>query len=235
MYVFLGVVFLIVLLICFFVILPSKKMRNIYPLVLMMGKKGCGKSTTIAKLVTRHIKNGWTCYSTSYCSGCFKVSPDQVGRVELPDINNNGKTVLFVDEINLLWDNRDFKSFPAYMKEWLIQMRKHHVKCYMFSQTYTCDKKIRDLADEIYLLSKVANVFTYGKKVKKFLTIRNSEMSENGSDITEGMEFEKFFVPRSRFITYIPKYVKMFNTDEINHPLEKVDFQLWDSFGAEEN
>ena len=226
------IVLLCIFVVCLFVfILPSLKFNNPYTLTLLLGKKGCGKTTFLSKLAYKYNKMGWTVYSTFECKDCYKIDYSDIGTYDLVDYKNNpsspSKILLLVDEINLVWDNRSYKDFKQDVNAWLIQMRKYHIKCFMCSQTYTCDKKIRDLSDDIYLMVRLG-CLTVCKKVNKFLTIREDGSGE-GSNVAEGMEFEKFFKPKARLFTYIPYWVRKcsFNTDEVLSPLKQKQYNMW--------
>lgn len=120
-------------------------------------------------------------------------------------------SVIFCDEINLLWDNRDFKSFPKDMQRYF-RLQRHYKHIFIgFSQTYDCDKKIRDLADELIIVRRVARVWIRTKSyIKKVVVI--SPQDENNRD-TATMTDD--FIPRgliydltSPFMAWLPYWVK---------------------------
>ena len=65
----------------------TNKYTNPYKLIMIFGKKGAGKSTTLTKLALQHIKKGWTVYSTELIPGTYYVRPEDIGFVDLPDVN----------------------------------------------------------------------------------------------------------------------------------------------------
>ncbi len=231
--------------------LLTQKYVNPYKLIMIFGKKGAGKSTLLTKLALQHIKLGWTVYSTEFIPGTYFIKPEDIGKVELVDFNfksfdlddykglvklwkrfwnwlfpHKPKILLLVDEVGMIWDNRDFKNFKTYVRDFFKLQRHRHVKCYLFSQTFDIDKKLRDLTDSMYLIKNVARVFTYGKKIRKYITIKES-INDNASTLSEGMEFEPFwlFWMGTRTLTYIPKWSKHFDSF-VAPPLEEVEYEL---------
>lgn len=234
-------------------LLLTQKYVNPYKLIMIFGKKGSGKSTTLTKLALKHLKKGWTVYSTEEIPGTYLVCPGQIGFIDLPDFNfvpfdpdayrglwkllrcffnrlfpHRPKSVLLVDEVGMIWDNRDFKNFKPQVRNWFKLQRHRHCKVYLFSQTFDIDKKLRDLTDAMYLQKNVLRVFTYGKKIRKYITIKES-MQDNASTLSEGMEFEPFifFFMGSRTLTFIPKWSRYFNSFEAD-PLPVPEFGYTD-------
>ena len=90
-------------------------------------------------------------YYKLYVDPSFDIKNGKLPQdIKLPvPVSVKPHSVIFCDEINLLWDNRDFKSFPKDMQKYF-RLQRHYKHIFIgFSQTYDCDKKIRDLADEL--------------------------------------------------------------------------------------
>ncbi|MCM1309225.1 MAG: hypothetical protein NC223_11550 [Butyrivibrio sp.] len=234
----------------FLFVFLTRKFVNPYKLIMVFGKKGSGKSTYLAKLARTHIKKGWTVYSTEPIAGTYYITPSQIGYFSFVDYNYKAfeadrykgfsrlvrcisnklfprfpKILLLVDEVGLIWDNREYKKFDPNVKKFFKFQRHHHVKCYLFSQTFDIDKKLRDLTDEMYLVRNVARIFTYGKKIRKFITIKESQ-TDDSSSLAEGMEFEPFilFFAGSRTLTFIPRWIKYFNSYVTPDELPELEF-----------
>lgn len=237
---FIGILFIILAaLIAAFSIfnLFTWRYKNPYKLIMVFGKKGSGKSTLLARFAQEHYKKGWTVYSTEKTPNCYFVDPVRIGQVQFDDFNykeydpndykglsrvfhniknwffpNRQHCLLLVDEVGMIWDNRNFKNFRTDVRDFFKLQRHYHVKVILFSQTFDIDKKLRDLTDTMYLCTNFFNVFSVAKKIRKYATIVETQTGE--STITEGYKFEPFFIPGSRIRTFIPKYSKYFNSFE---------------------
>ena len=111
----------------------TKKYLNPYKLVFVFGKKGSGKSTLIQKLSNKYYKNGWTVYSTeqSLNSEILPIDPKNIYNYEFPE-----HSCIFIDEVSLIWDNRDFKTMDKKVIEWFRYQRHHKCRVFLFSQTF---------------------------------------------------------------------------------------------------
>lgn len=190
------------------VFLYSLRFKNPYKLIMIFGKKGCGKSTTMTKLCLQHLRKGWHVYSTEPLPGAFYIPADKIGFVQLePD------SVLLVDEVGMIWDNRNFKNFKTEVRDFFKLQRHYRIKVYLFSQTFDIDKKLRDLTDEMYLLVNFMRIFSYGKRILKKIVL-NDSTADAPSSIAENLAFDSFlwFWAGSRTFTFIPKYQKYFNS-----------------------
>lgn len=140
----------------------TKKYLNPYKLVFVFGKKGSGKSTLIQKLSNKYYKNGWTVYSTeeSLNPEILPLDPKNIYNYEFPE-----HSCIFIDEVSLIWDNRDFKTMDKKVIEWFRYQRHHKCRVFLFSQTFDIDKKLRDLTDEMYLVNKYFRVLVRAKRI----------------------------------------------------------------------
>lgn len=188
--------------------LSTKKYLNPYKLIMIFGKKGSGKTTLLTKLSLRYKDRGWTVFCTDHIPGSYKIDYDDIGKVWFPE-----HSVLLVDEVGMIWDNRNFKNFKTEVRDWFKFQRHNKVRVYLFSQSFDIDKKLRDLTDEMYLVTNKLRVFSYGRKIDKIITIRNGT-AEAPSTLAEDYQFESFlFFPfGSRMLTFIPKYAKYFDS-----------------------
>lgn len=194
----------------------TKKYLNPYKLIFIFGKKGSGKSTLLTKYALDYVKRGWNVYSTESCPGTYKISPEDVGYVYFPP-----KSVIIVDEVGMIWDNRGFKNFPTKVRDYFKLQRHYKHVVILASQTFDVDKKIRDLADEMYLVTKKFRVFSYAKKILR-QTVLVEATGQSPSKIDENLVFDSLllFWAGSRKFTYIPKYTQYFDsfgTPDLDH------------------
>ena len=111
----------------------------------------------------------------------------------------------------MIWDSRDFKKFKPEVRDFFKLQRHYHVVCYLASQTFDIDKKLRDLTDGMILFVNVFNVFSVGKSITKKIVLTDST-SEAESRIAENLKFKPIWDWK---FTYIPKYSKYFNSFKV--------------------
>lgn len=187
--------------------LSTRRFLNPYKLTMIFGKKGCGKSTTLQKLGRKYQKAGWRVFCTDKSFEDFIYFPAEwVGIYKIP-----GDSVLLVDEVGMIWDNRNFKNFSNSVRDWFKLQRHEKCRVYMFSQTFDIDKKLRDLTDEMFLLENRFRIFSYGKRITKHSVLTVAE-SDRPSTIAENLSFVPFLCPGSRMLTFIPRYAKRFDS-----------------------
>lgn len=186
----------------------TKKYINPYKLYMVVGKKGSGKTTMLVRLAYEHLRKGWTVYSTEIIPGCYHILYSDIGKFDLPS-----GSVLLVDEVGMVWDARKYKDFPDHLRDWFKYQRHEGVKVYLFSQTFDVDKKIRDLTDNMYLVTNVARVFAYGKRIIKVPDLVKPS-AEGPARLDDVLKFDSFlwFWCGSRIFTFIPRYAKLFNS-----------------------
>lgn len=177
---------------------------------MIYGKKGAGKTTYLTRMSIKFNRDGWHVFSNTEIFGTYKLNTDWIGRFDFPE-----KSVLLLDEVGMIWDNRNFKSFPSEVRDFFKLQRHKRVYVIMASQSFDIDKKLRDLTDEMFLLQNLFNVFTVAKKINKYQTISNQDNNDNSNDsiscLTETYKFSSFF---SWQWIYNPRYFKFFNSFE---------------------
>ena len=158
----LFVIFFVLLIFCLVFHRLTRSFLNPYKLVFVFGKKGSGKSTLIQKLSNQYNKRGWTVYSTeeSLNPQILPIDPKYIYNYEFPE-----HSCIFIDEVSLIWDNRDFKTMDKKVIEWFRYQRHHKCRVFLFSQSFDIDKKLRDLTDEMYLVEKYFRVFVRAKRI----------------------------------------------------------------------
>lgn len=181
---------------------------NPYKLTMVFGKKGSGKTTLLAKLAIKYLRQGIPVYSTEDIPGTYKLDPALIGTVAFPE-----GAVVLVDEVGMIWDNRNFKSFSAAVRDWFKLQRHYKLHVYLFSQTFDVDKKIRDLVDDMYLVERKFRVFSYAKRIICKPQLIEAD-ADHPSQIVENLVFDSLFWCwcGSRRFTFIPKYAKFFDS-----------------------
>lgn len=155
-------IFLLIFLLGFsFLIFLDIKLKNPYKLYVIIGNKGTGKTAYMTSLAYKYAKKGYNVY-TNY--GIFNPLKFKYWLDEYPP-----KSVLFIDEIGLVHDNRGFKSFPEECTEFYKYQRKNELVIYVSSQDVDFDKKIRKVADYHILLRRVLPIVfpMYYKRINK--------------------------------------------------------------------
>lgn len=185
----------------------SLNYKNPNKLYMLIGKKGAGKSTYLTYLSIKYNKLGYKVFSNTEIYNTYKLDINDIGFYDFPK-----KSVLLIDEVGTIWDNRDFKNFKPEVRDFFKFQRKKEIICYLTSQSYDVDKKLRDLCDEMAILVNYMGIFSVYKRINKHLTIHNANDENNGeSFLTETYNFDLPFFWK---IIYIPRYVKFFNSFE---------------------
>lgn len=187
--------------------------RNPYKLILVFGKKGAGKSTLMTKLSLKYAKKGRPVYCNSYVCGTHLFNVDDLGRYSFPE-----NAVIMIDEVGMIWDNRNYKNFRTDVRDYFKLQRHHKNTVYMFSQSFDIDKKLRDLTDRMYLVTNIFNCFSVARGIQKNITISHGDRNQSGdSHLIDDLRFQSLllFWAGSIKITYIPKYAKYFDSFDI--------------------
>lgn len=186
--------------------------KNPYKLIMIFGKKGSGKNTLLTKWSIKYNRLGYHVYSDSEIFNTYKLDTDWIGKYDFPK-----NSVLLIQEAGMTWDNRNFKSFPTEVRDFFKLQRHKGVIVVLASQSFDVDKKLRDLTDEMYLVTNFMRIFSIAKRINKKITIQKSENNDNksasdqASFLTESYSFDLPFFWK---FTYIPRYVRYFNSFE---------------------
>lgn len=209
----------------------TKRFLNPYKLYFYFGKKGCGKSTLLTKLAVRDLVAGKVVYSTEKVR--FIKKDKKTGEkilLETKEIIPNriynytfeAGSSIYIDEVNLLWDNRNFKNMDKKIIEWFRLQRHFKVSVHLFSQTFDVDLKIRSLCDEMYIINKFARVFTIARHlVRKPCIVHPGPDSPARIDediIEDGLLLAPF---GGMIISYIPRWTHLF--DSFKHYNSRAD------------
>ena len=139
----------------------SRKYSNSNKLIFNAGKKGCGKSTDICKNAMKDTQRGKMVFTTERIPGTYYIDPEDIGGYEFPE-----NSVIYIDEVGLVWHARDFKTFSKEVREWFKLQRHRKLTVHMYSQCFDIDKGLRDLCDEIWLVKSYFNLFSVKSNYK---------------------------------------------------------------------
>lgn len=187
--------------------------RNPYKLFMVFGKKGSGKSTLMCKLALKYAKRGRPVYCNTPIPGTYYFDVDKIGFEGFPE-----DSVILIDEVGMIWDNRNFKTFKPEVRDYFKLQRHYKHTVYLFSQTFDVDKKLRDLTDNMYLIRNFFNCFTIARRITKTITIVHAgQGQETTANLADDMQFDSLllFWAGTVKITYIPKYAKYFNSFDV--------------------
>lgn len=200
------IVFIMFLFLCY----CAYKYRNPYKLYMCFGKKGSGKTTLMTKLALQYKRKGWAVYCDREIPGAIVFPTDDFGKFQFPP-----NSLILIDEVGLVWDNRNYKNFPEHVKVYFKYQRQYQHVVYLFSQSFDIDKKIRDLTDHLYIVQNFFNCFSIARRVTKSLTVVHADKSAQGeSKIVDDYNIDSLLLAPfgSVRITYIPKYAKYFRS-----------------------
>lgn len=190
----------------------TRKYSNPYKLIMVFGKKGSGKSTLIAKLTKRYIKRGYVVYSNVNMSipGVRIFDVQDIGKFIFPE-----GAVVFIDEVGMIWDNRDFKKFRTDVRDYFKLQRHYKNTVYLFSQTFDIDVKLRNLTDHMYMVKNYANVFSVAHRISRKLVVVEPTAESEGR-IADGYELQPLFLQifgmKIVYVTFIPHWIKYFDS-----------------------
>lgn len=201
---------ILILVLIFMVAYYTKKFANPYKLIMVFGKKGSGKTTLLTRLALKELKKGWTVYSTVDVPGCITFDVNRVGDYAFPP-----ESVIFIDEVGMVWDNRNYKNFKSSVRDYFKLQRHYKNKVYLFSQTFDVDVKLRNLTDAMYLCTCHFGFISIARKIKRDIMIVEAT-GESESRIADSLEFVpiwlSLFGAGSVIITFIPKYARYFDS-----------------------
>lgn len=190
----------------------SYRYRNPYKLIMVFGKKGSGKTTFLAKTAYQYLKKGRPVYSTEKVPGVIQFDVDKIGFMTFPE-----NAVILIDEVGMIWDNRNFKTFKPEVRDYFKYQRHERHTVYLFSQTFDVDIKLRNLTDCMYLCTCKFGWLSIARKIKRSIVLVQP-MGDSESRIADNLEFEpilwSLFGAKTCVFTFIPRWVSLFDSHE---------------------
>lgn len=201
-----------------------KKFFNPYKLYMVFGKKGAGKSTYLTMLAVKYAKAGRPVYSTLNVPYAYKLDYHDIGFKSFPP-----DAVLLIDEVGMIWDNRNFKNFKNEVRDYFKLQRHYRHTVYLFSQSFDVDLKLRTLTDRMYLLVNPMGWFTYIRSITRSITVTEAS-SQAESRIADQLHLSGLagLLFGSSKIMLIPKYAKYFDSFVVDE-LPPSEDQRWEN------
>lgn len=181
----------------------------------IFGLPGSGKSLFLGMIAQRAVaKRNINChglnlgsarrydyvYTNFFCEGCYKLDYEKLGVAEYKNC------LMLVDEIMLLSDARDYRSFSDNLKFFYSEHRKYNCDFIYASQGYKdVDSKIRMRTEQYYYIQRYFFDFSRVRRIDFFFDIVNYE-------IREGYCYAPV---ATDFIFWRPKYYDFIKSDEI--------------------
>lgn len=188
------------------------KFRNPYKLIMVFGKKGSGKTTFLAKKSYQYLKKGRPVYTTEHIPGTIHFDVDKIGYITFPE-----NAVLMIDEVGMVWDNRNFKTFKPEVRDYFKYQRHEKHTVYLFSQTFDVDVKLRNLTDAMYLCTCHFGWLSIARKIKRSIVLVQP-MGDSESRIADNLQFEPWLLSLfgcgTIIFTFIPRWTCLFNSHE---------------------
>lgn len=161
----------------------------------IFGLPRSGKTTLLCKIASKYMRKKVPVFTNYECKGAYILDFDTLGKYNYHDC------VLLIDEISLLCDSRDWKSFNKDLVYFFTHHGHFNVDIYYCSQWLTdCDIKIRRLTQELYYVERGHFGFSRVSPIN-----RDIRTTDNG-DIVDSYTFG-----RSRHFRR-KKYYKMFDS-----------------------
>lgn len=183
-----------------------QKMKDPWQFKFIFGKMGVGKTGLIAKLSLKDLQDPTfkRVYTTIGVPGTYKFDFQKAieGNFTFPP-----ESSIYVDEFGLVYNSRDFKSFPKQARKWMKFLRQSKCKLTVFSQAPDIDKSCRDLCHSYSLLRRI------GPVVVEFEVAKNIDV---GSDIQgNGQLVDNYFklgILGGIHLHYLPRYFDLWNS-----------------------
>lgn len=192
-----------------FFVYSARRYSNPYKLTFIFGKKGAGKSCYMVHEMLKLQKRGWTIYTDMkdvYIPGVRLISVNDLV-VGAPEPHS----AIFLDEVGISMDNRNYKSFPPGLRDFFKYLRKMKCRLYMNSQAYDVDKKVRDTVDSMVLQTSLFNCISVSRPIVRKVTLTEST-AQADSRIADDLRFTGIFSWR---VYWMPNYFKYFNSLEM--------------------
>ena len=188
----------------------------------LVGKPGSGKSTFLCKLATEAFKAHKHVFSSEPISVSFRNKKHE--KITLSTVQINPKalyrysfppgSVVLIDEIGVLFNNRRFKEFDPRLTEHFKRYRHDHVTYWCCSQNLDADKQIRDIVTQYWMLNKVFRIWSVARRLVCTPVVVHPSNDSPASIQDDFKEDPKLMRPilGGMKVCYLPHWVKMFDS-----------------------
>lgn len=187
-----------------------KRFINPYRLYMVFGKKGSGKTTYMCKLAYKYHKRGRKIFSNIPLPYSTLIDIKTLGSFVPPP-----ESVLLVDEVGMIWDNRNFKNFREDVRDYFKLQRHYRNIVYLFSQTFDIDLKLRNLTDAMYLCTSPFPFLSVVRRIKRTIVLVQPNQESEGR-IADSLEFVPLYMAlfgsKPLQLTYIPRWADFFDS-----------------------
>lgn len=192
------------------------KFTNPNILHMIVGKKGCGKTTIASMLAYKNLIKGRKVYSSedirfSYKDQEYKtivIDPKVIYRYHY-----DPGSIVIVDEAATIWHSRNFAKMDPKTIQWFKYQRHMRLEVYLLSQSFDVDRALRVLVDKFYLCRKFGRIITYVQQLHMQPVIVHPEGDAPASIQDDFIEDPFFFTLFSGIqFVWIPKWTKLFDS-----------------------
>ena len=98
-------------------LLLDRKYNNPYKCIFVFGKKGAGKSCFMVRQMHRYLRKGWHVYTDM---ADVRIPGVRIVPVQsFASFRPEPKSLVCLDEVGITMDNRNYKSFPPGLRDFL--------------------------------------------------------------------------------------------------------------------
>lgn len=192
------------------------KFTNPNLLHMIVGKKGCGKTTIASMLAYKFFKKGLNVYSSEDIRVTIKG-------IEYKTIVIDPKVIykyyfvpeskVIIDEAATIWHSRNFAKMDPRTIQWFKYQRHMKLEVFLFSQSFDIDRAIRVLVDKFYLCHKFGRIITFVQQLHMQPVIVHPEGDAPASIQDDFIEEPFLFTLFSGIqFVWIPKWTKLFDS-----------------------
>lgn len=198
-----------------------------YDLTLVLGLKGSGKTTYLARAAIKAHKGGHTIYSNVDLPYSIKFD---IKTLCDPFVPLPGSLVI-IDEAGIEMDNRDFKNFKKGQLCYLKLQRHLKNKVILASQDLDIDKKARKLLDQIIYVKRFCHFFVFSRPLVNYLHVDDDPKGES-NDCNICVAWKWTFFTDIRFI-FLPLWWNKFDSFSLEQLPDKAKDYIFNGYKIE--